>query len=203
LCAYSYYQKIQPRNDTFISPVIDYTLTVPTGNVTLNGGVLLTAFESGIQYLLNTYTVDNILFNFRTRAGIPNPPGAHCIGWDCTAGWVEGSIAGLFMMGTGGILRWFEHPQLRQMMDDVIEGISNCSQTNGYIMAFAEPTLPHDEHPDYTSSWITHGLLEAHIAGNPLAMPLIRKHTDWFNNCTYLPSFLPPDGGTWLLVYTP
>ena len=29
------------------------------------------------------------------RAGIPQPPGAHCIGWDCTVGWVEGSIAGL------------------------------------------------------------------------------------------------------------
>eukprot|EP01079_Euglenida_sp_SAG-EU17-18_P003721 gene3721-4133_t len=69
----SYYQRLQPRNDTRPAQAVQYALDVPTGNVTIHSGVLLDAFWGGIAYLLDTYTVDDLLFNFRRRAGKPNP----------------------------------------------------------------------------------------------------------------------------------
>ena len=42
-----------------------------------------------------------------------------------------------------------------------------------------------------------HGFLEAHIAGNPKALGMIRAHMNIFNNHSLLPTFLPPDGGNW------
>ena len=83
----SYYQKLMPRNDAPAPRTIPYALNPPTGGVTLNGGVLGAASDAAVKYLLNVYTVDNLLFNFRKRAGLPQPPGAHCMGWDCQADW--------------------------------------------------------------------------------------------------------------------
>lgn len=77
-----------------------------------------------------------------------------------TVNWIEGSIAGLFLMGAGGHLRWVEHPELRSMMDAIIDGIDNCTEPDGYLAAFNQSTLATDEHPDYTTSWTVHGFLE-------------------------------------------
>lgn len=141
--------------------------------------------------------MDDLLFNFRKRAGVPQPPGAACIGWDCREDWIEGSLAGLFLMGAGGHLRWREHAQLRSMMDQLIDGIENCTESDGYLAAFPQAKLATDEHPDYTTSWTVHGFLEAHTAGNPKALRMIRAHMNVFNNHSLLPTFLPPDGGNW------
>jgi hypothetical protein len=191
-----YYLRIAPRNDTVIVQAIPYVLDVPISGVQLHGGVLEVAFNTGIEYLLG-YTVDDLLFNFRKRAGVPQPPGAQCIGWDCKTDWIEGSLAGLFLMGAGGHLRWIEHPVLRSMMDELIDGIENCTEADGYLAAFSQEKLATDEHPDYTTSWTVHGFLEAHIAGNTKALAMIRAHMNVFNNHTLLPTFLPPDGGNW------
>lgn len=45
----AYYQRIQPRNDSRFSQAVPYLLAVPTGNVTLKPGVLLDAFNGGIE----------------------------------------------------------------------------------------------------------------------------------------------------------
>lgn len=190
----SYYQRMQPRNDTPYTQVVPYLLDVPLSGVALQGGVLGTAFENGMAYLLSNYDVDDMLYDFRVRAGDPNPPG-HCHGWDCRKDWIEGSIAGLFLMGAGGHLRWAENAQLRSMMDDLIDGIENCTEEDGFLAAFAQDKLATSEHPDYTTSWTVHGFLEAAIAGNPKALGMIRRHMNVFNNHTLLPTFLPPDGG--------
>ncbi len=60
------------------------------------------------------------------------------------------------------------------------------------ISLFPEANLPMDEHPDYTLSWVTHGLVAAHGAGNAKALPLIRGMLNYFNNSTMLYEFLPP-----------
>ena len=83
----TYYQRLQPRNDAPAPRAIPYALNPPTGGVALNGGVLGAASDAAVKYLLNHYTVDNLLFNFRKRAGLPQPPGAKCMGWDCQADW--------------------------------------------------------------------------------------------------------------------
>ena len=45
---------------------------------------------------------------------------------------------------------------------------------------------------DYVTSWLTHGLLEAAVAGEEDALALLREHFDWFNAAPGLPLFLPP-----------
>ena len=195
----------RPRNDTgLVGPAVDYTLSVPTGGVRLHDGILREAFEGELEYLLAFYKVDDVLVHFRERgakggtgpaAGVlctPNPPTAKNHGWD--AG-LRGSVAGLFLMGSGGILRWEEHSDLREMMDAVIEGIANCAQSDGYIAAFPQNDTHQEENPNYVTAWLTHGLLEASTAGNHKALPLIRGHLDWFNNNSFIPLFLPPAGG--------
>jgi hypothetical protein len=172
----TYYQRLMPRDDTPLgAPAVRFALDVPTGGVALRGGPLGAAFDTGIEYLLK-YSVDDLLFQFRKRAGLPQPPGAACVGWDCRADWIEGSLAGLFLMGAGGHLRWVEHPQLRSMMDALIDGIEACAEPDGYLAAFTQAKLATDEHPDYTTSWTVHGFLEAHIAGNAKALRMIRAH---------------------------
>ena len=45
---------------------------------------------------------------------------------------------------------------------------------------------------DYVTSWLTHGLLEAAVAGEEDALALLRDHFTWFNAASSLPLFLPP-----------
>ena len=142
----TYYQRLMPRNDTPYTQRVPYALDVPTRGVTLTGGPLAAAFATGIEYLLK-YSVDDLLFNFRKRAGQAQAPGAQCIGWDCRSDWIEGSLAGLFLMGAGGHLRWTEHAVLRSMMDELIDGIENCTEADGYLAAFEQAKLATDEHP--------------------------------------------------------
>jgi hypothetical protein len=148
-----YFQRLRPRDDSPYTQAVPYALSPPTSGVTLNGGVLGAASDAAVHYLTSVYTVDNLLFNFRKRAGLPQPPGAHCMGWDCTADWIEGSPAGLFLMGAGGHLRWREIPALRAMMDELIDGIENCTEADGWLSAYTQEKMATDEHPDYTTSW--------------------------------------------------
>ena len=192
----SYFQRLQPRNDTPITQAVPYALDVPTSGVTLKPGLLRDAFDINALYLLG-FEVDDLLFDFRRRANVSQAPGAKCVGWDCRVDWIEGSLAGLYLMGAGGHLRWEEHAQLRAAMDKLIDGIANCTEPDGYLAAFTQAKLATDEHPDYTTSWTVHGFLEAHVAGNAKALRMIRAHMNVFNNHTLLPTFLPPDGGNW------
>jgi hypothetical protein len=140
----SYYQRLLPRNDSRIHQVVEWKLSVPTGNVTLHGGPLLAAADAGIDFLLTNFPVDDLLFNFRQRAGLPQPPGAHCIGWDCTVNWVEGSLAAMFLMGAGGHLRWRENAALRAAMNELIEGArpGGCGgRATMQSVSLAVPTL--------------------------------------------------------------
>lgn len=64
------------------------------------------------------------------------------------------------------------------------------------MMAFPRNESNYHENPDYVTSWVTHGLLEAHAAGVPNALSMLRRHFDWFNYATdFLAQFLPPYGG--------
>ena len=53
-------------------------------------------------------------------------------------------------------------------------------------------TSPMSVSADYVTSWLTHGLLEAAVAGEEDALALLREHFDWFNSASSLPLFLPP-----------
>ena len=166
-----------------------YKVEVPRSGVTLQGGIFQTAMQNNIAYLMNSYSVDQLLRQFRERAGKPNPPGLP----KPDKFWEEdlaGSNAGRFLMGAGNTVRWINDPALRQRMNEVVEGIAECRQPNGYIMAYPEDTIFYSERGAYTRAWLTHGLLEAGYGGNLKAFELLRGNYDWFNQCEYLPKLL-------------
>jgi DUF1680 family protein len=163
---------------------------VPRTGVTLGGGVFQKAMEDNILYLLNSYSVDDLLRQFRERVGTAKPPVQPTRDVQFWEEDLAGSNAGRFLMAAGNTLRWINHPELRRRLDAVVEGIAQCRQPNGYIMAYPEDTIFFSERGAYTRAWLVHGLIEAGYAGNPKAFELLRGYSDWFNQCSYLPQLL-------------
>ena len=199
----AWYMRRFARNDTRVRPKRAYKLQLPTAGVRLHHGIMRQSFEGEVDYLVSHFRVEDILFHFRDRGAkgglgpagpscVPNSAAARSFGWD---GGLRGSIAGLFLMGAGGILRWEEHAQLRDLLDMVVDGIAACAEPDGYIAAYRRNDTIVRENPNYVTAWLTHGLIEASIGGNTKALPLIREHLNWFNNNTYIPLFLPAASG--------
>jgi DUF1680 family protein len=163
---------------------------VPVTGVTLQGGVFQTAMEDNISYLLNSYSVDDLLRQFRERVGTAKPPEKPTGDLKFWEEDLAGSNAGRFLMAAGNTLRWIDHPELRRRLDAVVDGIAQRRQPNGYIMAYPEGTIFYSERGAYTRAWLVHGLIEAGYAGNPKAFELLRGYSDWFNQCSYLPQLL-------------
>jgi DUF1680 family protein len=168
---------------------VAYKASAPLKGVRLADGLFKTALENNITYLLNSFTVDEMLRQFRERAGKPNPPGLRSPDkfWEDD---LAGSCAGRFLMGAGNTLRWVHDPELQRRMDELIDGIADCRQSNGYIMAYPEGSIFHSERAAYTRAWLTHGLIEAGYTGNPKAFGLLRGYYDWYDHCPYLPKLL-------------
>jgi len=168
---------------------VSYRAQVPRGGVRLDPGPLKTAFDNNITYLLNSWTADELVREFRDRAGKPNPTGLRKQApfWERD---LAGSNAGRFLMGAGNALRWTDHPELRRRLDYIVDVIEECRQPNGYIMAYPEDSIFYSERAGYTRAWVTHGLIEAGYSGNPKAFGLLRGYYDWFDECRYLPELL-------------
>lgn len=152
-------------------------------------GLFWRAMENNIAYLLSSFSVDEMLRPFRQRAGKPVGAGMRqpIAFWETT---LPGSSVGRFLMGAGNTLRWIDHPELRAWLNAIVDGIEECRQPNGYIMAYPEDLILNSERGGYTRAWVTHGLIEAGYAGNPKAFRLLRGFYDWFNQCPYLPRMM-------------
>eukprot|EP01116_Phalansterium_solitarium_P008534 TRINITY_DN22452_c0_g1_i1.p1 TRINITY_DN22452_c0_g1~~TRINITY_DN22452_c0_g1_i1.p1 ORF type:complete len:274 (+),score=72.85 TRINITY_DN22452_c0_g1_i1:211-1032(+) len=145
----AYYLRNIVRNDAPVTPAIKYILATPTPSV------LQTVFQRNLVNLLG-YPLDDLLYYFRLRAGIPQPPG-QCWGWDQN---LQGSIAGLFMMGSANALRWTDNATLQAELDALIDGIAKLQASDGFIMAYHENETIVAENPNYVLSWVTHGLID-------------------------------------------
>jgi|GEM_PF-239958 len=163
--------------------------SAPLRGVEIGDGLFRTTMENNISYLLNSFSVPEMLQPFRTRAGKPNPPGLPppVPFWETG---LPGACAGRFMMGAGNTLRWINQPELRSRLNQVVEGIGRCQSSNGYAMAYPEDTIFYLERGAYTRSWVTHGLINAGYAGNNNAFRILRAFYDWFDRCPYLPELL-------------
>jgi hypothetical protein len=168
---------------------VTYAAEAPLTGVTLEGGVFETAMRNNIKYLMDSYTLDDLLLQFRERAGKPVPPSPRKPDqfWESD---LAGSNAGRFLMGAGNTLRWIDDPELRSRFNAVVDGIAACRQPNGYVMAYPEDSIFYSERGAYTRAWLTHGLIEAGFAGNTQAFELLRGNYDWFDNCKYLPDLM-------------
>ena len=166
-----------------------YKAEAPRSGVTLYGGLFETALKHNADYLKNSYTTDDLLRQFYERTGKVKgfkPTGSQTF-WEED---LAGSNAGRFLMGAGNTVRWIDDPELRRRLNTVVDGIEECRQPNGYIMAYPEDTIFYSERAAYTRAWLTHGLLEAAYAGNSKALPLLRGYYDWFNQQSFLPDML-------------
>ncbi len=168
---------------------VAYKAETPMGGVKLDGGLFKTTMDNNINYLLNSFTFDQLVRNFRVKAGLPVEP----FNEKLSLFWFKqlpGSEAGRFLMGAGNTLRWTENPDLRKEMNDIVDVIDQCKEPDGYLMAYPKHTIFDVEFGAYTRAWVTHGLIEAGYAGNKKAFPLLRGFYDWFDQCSYLPEML-------------
>lgn len=168
---------------------VHYAAEAPLTGVTLHGGIFETTMRNNIRYLLDSFTLDDLLLQFRERAGKPIPPSNR----KPNKFWEEdlaGSNAGRFLMGAGNTLRWIDDPELRARFKGVMDGIVECREPDGYVMAYPKDTIFYSERGAYTRAWLTHGLIEAGYAGDTRAFDLLRGNYDWFNQCKYLPNLL-------------
>lgn len=168
---------------------VAYEAETPLGGVKLGEGLFKTTMENNINYLLNSFTFDQLVRNFRVKAGLPVEPFDERL----SLFWFKqlpGSEAGRFLMGAGNTLRWIENADLRKEMNDIVDVIDQCKEPDGYLMAYPKHTIFDVEFGAYTRAWVTHGLIEAGYAGNKKAFPLLRGFYDWFDQCPYLPEML-------------
>jgi DUF1680 family protein len=179
LPASEYKSRLRASEPDSWRPVVQ-KVTVPTGGVTLAGnGLFKPAVDLNVCYLLNSFSVNHMMEPFYKRAGkafvqdsVPQ------VGfWDTD---LRGSNAGRFLMGAGNTLRWEEYPELRARMNELVDGIEACSEPDGYILPY-HPDSVRSEEPNYARAWLTHGLIEAAVAGNTKAYGMLRKHADRFN----------------------
>ena len=102
-------------------PVPDVVET-PVKGITLGDGLFRKVMENNVRYLMQSFTLDELVYNFRQKAGLPVPPvsGRHSYFWTHQ---LPGSTAGRFLMGAGSTLRWMEDKALRARMDSVVDVI--------------------------------------------------------------------------------
>ena len=162
---------------------------VPRTGVTLHGGLFQQAMENNIEYLLASCPTADLLRQFYERTGKVKdfkPVGSQKF-WEED---LAGSNAGRYLMGAGNTVRWIHNPELQHRLDAVVDGIAECREPNGYIMAYPADTIFYSERAAYTRAWLTHGLLEAAYSGNEKALPMLRGYYDWFNRQSFLPEML-------------
>jgi DUF1680 family protein len=168
---------------------VSYKVQAPMGGVHLEDGLFKTAMDNNISYLMNSFTFDQMVRNFRVKAGLPVEPLEDRL----KNMWFQilpGSEAARFLSGAGNTLRWVEDAGLRKRMDDIVDLIDMCKEPDGYLMAFPKHTMFDYENGAYVRSWVSQGLIEAGYAGNKKAFPLLRGFYDWFDNSEYLPEML-------------
>jgi DUF1680 family protein len=159
---------------------VPLTVEVPATGVSLSeNGLFQTALDRNVHYLLHSFSLNHMLQPFRVRAGIPFTPDPlpQVPFWDVD---LRGSNAGRFLMGAGNTLRWSNNAPLRELLNQLVDGIEQCRQPNGYILPY-QPDSTRSEEPNYARAWLTHGLIDAGISGNQKAYTLLRGHADWFN----------------------
>lgn len=174
------------------NPVV-YKAQVPRKGVALKEGLFQTTVENNIDYLMSTFTLDELTRNFRVRAGQEVEP----FNEKLSRQWMynlPGSEAGRFLMGAGNTLRWTEHAALRQRLNQIVDVIDMCKEPDGYLMAYKKDDIFVAENGAYVRSWVTHGLLDAGYGGNEKAFNLVRGYYDWFDNSRYLPELLRRSG---------
>ena len=78
-----------------------------------------------------------MLYWFRTKP-VKKPPASLTGHFEDN---IKGQTAGLFLMGAGNTLRWIEEPELRSILNTIVDEIKDCSEPDGYLMAVPKTNL--------------------------------------------------------------
>ena len=179
-------QNVIPADRWHPVPVLAET---PAGGVALKGGLLEKVMDNNVQYLLHSFTYEEVVCNFKLKAGLPVQPFNPKFDFM----WLQqlpGSCAGRFLMGAGNTLRWKNVPALRDEMNAIVNLIDTCKESDGYLLAFPKHMMFDGERGAYCRSWVTQGLIEAGLGGNKKALTLVRNFQNWFESSPFLPEML-------------
>ena len=122
--------------DDLLRHAVPFSAQAPVSGVNVSANPLLDGImRANVDYLLHSFDLDHMLLPYRQRAGRPAPPGARpqVNGWDTG---LKGSNSGRFLMGAGNTLRWRQEPALRTMLDSLIDGIDDCKNESGWMLAY-------------------------------------------------------------------
>jgi len=166
-----------------------YRAQAPRSGVRLHGGIFLTAMENNIRYLLDSFSVDDLLRQFRERGGQTGPF------FDSKSRSILGGRFGRLkrrpLPDGGG-----QYPPL-----DRGRRIAPANERCGRRIAglpgggrlhygFPQRHLLRFGPRGYTRAWTTLGLIAAGDAGQTKAFTLLRGYYDWFNRQSYLREML-------------
>jgi len=154
---------------------VPYAAEAPEGGVTLHPGILRDAFDRNIMYILDT---------------AENP---------CTGFWVDGlpaSSEGRMLGAAAHSLRWEEREDLRAIVNEIVETVKRRQDDDGYCLPYDRSFMAAqmqgfmDERRNYDRVNLTRGMVAAGRAGNPDALPVMRRFYDWLNASTAYPNLL-------------
>lgn len=153
----------------------------PMSGVILKDGLFKDLFVNNQEYLLQSFSVNDMLHTFYTRAGKPAPERdqPEVPFWE---GELEGSNAGRFLMGAGYTLCFEENEALRERLNKMVDGIAECAEADGYCMGFPKSHMGIMERINYTRTYVNRGLVAALAAGNQKAGDILRAQQHWFHD---------------------
>ncbi|HEY1643856.1 MAG TPA: beta-L-arabinofuranosidase domain-containing protein [Streptosporangiaceae bacterium] len=120
----------------------------PLDQVTLGDGLFASHRDLMLNFASN-YPVDNMLFNFRANAALPNPPGAQPVGvWDTPAGNLRGHSAGHFMTLLAQAYAGSGDPAYKDNLDYMVTALGQCQDALNAMVGQPAPPPP-------PVSWVT------------------------------------------------
>lgn len=178
---------IEARKKPYLAPSqwhpVRYAAAAPTSDVTLQGGLLLSAFERNINYQVTNWNMDS--------------------SW---SRWLPGANDGRRMSAAGNILRWVDHPALRTNLDSLVKSIASRQRADGYALPYPDSEMAkavygaNNERMPYDRRNFTLGLIAAGQV-NPSAIRIARKFQDWLYSSPYINTML--DGALGIMETSP
>src|SRR6266487_149937 len=114
----------------------------PLSQVTLGDG-LFSAHRDLMLNFARSYPVDNMLYNFRTNAGLPNPPGSRPVGgWDTPDGNLRGHSAGHFMTLLAQAYAGSGDSAFKDKLDYMVTALGQCQDALNATVGQPAPPPP-------------------------------------------------------------
>jgi DUF1680 family protein len=143
---------------------------------------------------LASWNCDQLLFNYRALAGLPQPKGVNG-GYDCwDSGFIRGHMAGHYLSAASRMAAATDDMSFREKADYMVAELAKCQDAlnqDGYVAAFPSGAFDRLEGkpgdgggvvvPYYTVHKIMAGLLDAHhYLGNTQALEVAVKMAGYF-----------------------